>query len=112
MFGAWAAIEHVGVDSWANGATFQILDKVSDDCKPLHSLERLLHPEVKLAQVEVVSRVLARVVHPLAVKNGEQAVVFCQFSLDREAQTLCNLIDLHIDGVTAISIYPVWNFLE
>ena len=92
-----APIQHIGVDGRANGAAFEVLDEISDHSKPLHALQGLLHPEVELAQVQVVGRVVARVVDALRIEDCQQPVILSQFSLDREAQTLRDLVHLHID---------------
>ena len=109
---AWTPVQHISIDSRTNGATFKVLDEVSDDREPLHALEGLLDPQVQLAQVQVVCGIVTSVIDTLTVENGQQTIVFGKFSLDREAQTLRNLINLHVDRIAAISVDPVGYFFE
>ena len=70
LFGGWAPIQDISIDGRTNSTPFEVLDKVGDDGKPLHPFERLLHPQVKLPQIQIVCRVLECVVDSLGVKNS------------------------------------------
>ena len=112
LFGGRASIQDISIDSRTDSTTFEILDKVCDDGEPLHPFEWLLHPQVKLPQIQIVCRVFERVVDSLRVKNSQQAIILGQLSLNCEAQALSHLIDVHVDGVSTISCDPISDFFE
>ena len=112
VLSTWTSIENISVDSGANGSTFQILDKICDDCEPLHALEWFLHPQVKFPKIQIICRVFASVVYALGIEHSEQAIVLCQLSLDSKAEALRDLIDTWIRRVSSIAGYPIVNFLE
>ena len=71
-YSSWGTpIEDIGVQSWANSTTFQILYRVYNDRKPFHSLHWFLYPEIELSQVKIIwcikgFPIIVRVLGPLA----------------------------------------------
>jgi hypothetical protein len=71
-YSSWGTpIKDIGVQSWANSTTFQILYRVYNDRKPFHSLHWLLYPEIELPQIQIIwcikgFPIIVRVLGPLA----------------------------------------------
>ena len=112
LLGGWASIQDISIDGRTDSTAFEVLDEVCNDGEPLHPFKWLLHPQVKLPQIQIVCRVFECVIDSLGVKNSQQAIILGQLGLNCEAQTLRDLINIHIDRVPSISLNPIVDFLK
>ena len=85
LLGGRTSIQNISVDRRTNCSTLEILNQICDYCQPLHPLQWLLYPEIKLAQIEVVRSIITSVACSLALQYGKQTIILSQFSLHCKA---------------------------
>lgn len=110
LFSGRTAIQNIGVDRTTNCSAFQVLHRIDDDSQPLHPLKRLLDPQVKFFQVEVVGRIILRILSLLRFQDRYQSVVLCKLALNGKGETLSDLVDVRLSLL--IARYPVIHLLE